>query len=118
MVVFADGTAIGDEREISRIFEGRRREHDALQQVEKLLADAIQQSGASWKVWLLLDRRLDEPETQPIRDNTAYRQLRQNVTLGKRVDRGDEKKAAFRLNVFLRDVRSKLVLAKQHMQRR
>jgi hypothetical protein len=118
MVIFANGIAIGDEPSIARTFESRRREHDALQQMENLLTDAIEQSGDGWQAFTVIDRRLDDPRTLTIRDSTAYRQARENVTLWMRLDPGDPDKASFRLQHTLGDVRARMALVKEHMLRR
>ena len=118
LVIFANGMAIGDERAIAFTFESRRREHDALQLVAKLLADVMEKSGARWETLEAIDRRMDDPRTQSIRDSTAFGLVRQNVRLWMRSDQGDQERAAFRLQYLLGDIRSKLALAKEHMLRR
>ncbi len=86
--------------------------------MEKLLANAIEQSGDGWEAFTVIDKRLDEPRTLTIRDSSAYWQVRENVTLWMRLDPGEPDKASFRLQHTLGDVRARIALAKEHMLRR
>lgn len=117
-VVFDDGTAVGDETILARIFDYRARERRALQVLDALVNAGALTSMDPWLTAITLQRQLEAIEDTEIRQSLSYKGIAHN--LSRAVREHAQNPAALRklLGGVQVDTRGRRALADRHYQRR
>jgi uncharacterized protein DUF4232 len=82
LVVFDDGTAIGDEPNIDLVFAGRRREREAWRLIESIVTRQLATQVEALTTVGLIEGELDALANDEVRSTGAYSNFRRNLSLG------------------------------------